>query len=164
MKMDEIKTDLIKGIIAFLLILNVITLGFGYYIIDNKFKENTIAYNVQILAVSRKEETLIEEINIVNKSKEDIYANLKELEQNISMLKIKINQSNKEFSSISDQTVYYQDKLNLVQNKNTELNNQKNILQNQLTLKNQAAAQLKLQQEQAAAKAAAKPVRTTRSS
>ena len=164
MKMDEIRTDLIKGLIVFFLVLNLIALGFGYYIIDNKFKENTNMYNSHILAISRKEEILIEEINIVNKSKEDIYANLKELEQNISMLKIKINESSKDFSSISEETVYYKDKLSLVQNKNTELNIQKNALQNQLTLKTEAVAQLKLQQEQAAAKAAVKPVRRTRSS
>lgn len=163
--MDDMRIDIIKGVIAFFLILNIVTLGFGYYLIDNKFTENNNNYNSEVLAVLRKKETLLEDINIVNKSKEDIYANLKQLEQNISVLKTKINDSSKEFSSISDQTVYYQDKLSLVQNKNAELNNQKVILQNQLNVKNQQAAlRLKQQQDAANAVASIKPVRRTRSS
>lgn len=165
MKMDQMRAEMIKGVIAFFLILNIITLGFGYYLIDSKFKENTNNYNNEILIISRKKETLLEEINIVNKSKEDIYANLKELEQNISMLKVKINESNNQFSGVSDKITYYQDKLTLVENKNAELNNQKALLQNQVNLKLQQDALLKQQQAKVVTPAkTVTPVRKTRSS
>lgn len=146
MEIDNTK-KIMRIVIGFFLLLNVLSLSFGYYIIDSKFKDVNNNIDSQYLYVSSKKESILEEINVISKSKEDLYANILTLKDNITLLKTKINQSTQEFESVDAQNSFYLSKLDTLQNANLQLRNQKLTFQKQLQTKQQIALQQQASQQ-----------------
>lgn len=145
---ESLKNKILKLIIAFFLILNILVIAFGYSFLSEENLKISTEIKSKELLLDRTKKSLLEEVQILNASIEDKYSNLAQIKTNINEMQVRINDSSSSFESLDQEKLYYQNKLNSLQIENSNLDSQKNNLQNQVQAMQQ---QLKMQQAMAAA-------------
>ncbi len=158
MMKEETSVLLLRVLLAFFLLFHILSLSFGYVLLNYKFEGTQAALQTNVEALVRSKESFLEEVSILSQSKKDESANILILKENISLLSSKINDSLLEFEG-ADRTQYYQDKIQSLQKEKQNLQTKKTSLEKQVQeeeAQKALAAQAAAQQQQA--------VRRTRSS
>lgn len=126
------KIKIFKIMIYLFIFLNLFILISGYYYNDNLVKFNKEGRNKDVDFYIKKKHSILEELNILEKSKQDSLSNLKSLKTNILLLKSDLNKLENNYSATQDDVKVYQDQLKSLQLEKDNLINTRSLLQEQL--------------------------------
>ncbi len=143
---------ILKIMIYLVIILNISTLILGYNLIDEKFENNRQIINQEKDKYFKEEDEILEKIDILSNSKEDLNSNLISFKSQSELLKEKLNESVNTIESGSYKKDFY-------------LNKKAKLLEkNKLLIKEKGNVNAKLKNQKQLATETKKVKRTTRSS
>lgn len=130
--------NIIKSLVAVGLILNIFLLIAGAVILNDVFSENT-GFQNQKLIYQKKEEDLLDKIDIVRQSKVDVYSNLNVVNDDIASLKDVVGAYSQDLEFASQEKAQLETSLSSYTAQNKELEQRIALVKTQIAKQKQAS-------------------------
>lgn len=130
----DLKKNILKFMMVFFILLNIIVLVGGYVVIDNIFATKGFLKSQEDYYL-KKQEDMIQKIDIIKQSNADLYSNIKLIKADTESLQADVLAYTQGLESSQDENLFLKNKLSKLFEENNIL--KQNIAATKVKLKNQ---------------------------